>query len=66
MAPDVAKLGAPVAPESSWGLKTGWDASKPSEVRRLRRQIEAEEPETIWLCPECRAFSAINRLNRHK
>eukprot|EP00959_Pyramimonas_sp_CCMP1952_P045224 944508-Pyramimonas_sp.AAC.1 len=23
-------------------------------------------PETVWLCPECRAFSAINRINRDR
>eukprot|EP00959_Pyramimonas_sp_CCMP1952_P395465 8286284-Pyramimonas_sp.AAC.1 len=29
-------------------------------------QIERDQPEIIWMCSECRVFSAINRVNRDR
>eukprot|EP00959_Pyramimonas_sp_CCMP1952_P023704 497928-Pyramimonas_sp.AAC.1 len=66
IAPADTKNGAPVGEEASWDLKVGWDAAQRSEVDRLWETIRTDRPEIIWLRSECRAISAINRLNRDR
>jgi hypothetical protein len=66
IAPEVAKAGAPLGARASWDLRQGWDSSRRTDVRELWRHLKEDKPETVWLCPECRAFSAINRINRDR
>eukprot|EP00959_Pyramimonas_sp_CCMP1952_P403824 8462170-Pyramimonas_sp.AAC.1 len=64
VAPEVERRGAPLGERPSCDRLLGWDSSNPKHVQDLWGQIEREEPETIWLCPECKVFSAINRLSK--
>eukprot|EP00959_Pyramimonas_sp_CCMP1952_P420218 8801564-Pyramimonas_sp.AAC.1 len=66
VAPEVEKAGAPLGERASWDLRQGWDSSNRRDVKRLWAQLKIDKPETVWLCSECRAFSAINRLNRNR
>eukprot|EP00959_Pyramimonas_sp_CCMP1952_P424571 8892697-Pyramimonas_sp.AAC.1 len=60
MAPEVQKLGAPLGSRPSLDRLTGWDSSDPEQVQELWRLLKKEEPDFVWLCPECGIFSAIN------
>eukprot|EP00959_Pyramimonas_sp_CCMP1952_P210776 4410872-Pyramimonas_sp.AAC.1 len=66
MAPVVEKLGAPLGVRSSWDRKVGWGSSSKEDVKQLWKAIRSDRPEMIWLRSECRAFSAINRINRDR
>eukprot|EP00959_Pyramimonas_sp_CCMP1952_P355013 7436698-Pyramimonas_sp.AAC.1 len=66
MAPEVKRRGGTLGGRPSCDRLLGWGSSRPDHARDLWRQIEQEQPETIWLCSECKVFSAINRLNRYR
>eukprot|EP00959_Pyramimonas_sp_CCMP1952_P158712 3319697-Pyramimonas_sp.AAC.1 len=54
MAPEVERQGGILGDRPIRDRLLGWDSSRPDHVKDLWRQIEREQPETIWLCSECK------------
>ena len=61
--PELEKRGVPIGERASFDKRLGWDSRRPESVRELWRTLRRDRPQVAWLCPECRAFSALNNIN---
>ena len=50
-------------PGSAMDLRTGYDFSKKEDQERARQQIRKEKPKLLVGSPECKMFSALQRLS---
>ena len=66
--PRVAKEAVEMGHRSggSYDLGTGYDFSKASERRRCWKELEAQDPDLLVLCPPCGPFSLLQELNYGK
>jgi len=46
-----------------FSLATGWDFSKRSDQLRFLRRLRDEEPDEVFMSPECRLWSSLQELS---
>ena len=49
-----------------FGLATGWDFSKRSDQMKLLRRLRDEEPDEVFLSPDCKLWSNLQELTASK
>ena len=45
-----------------FGLKDGWDFSRPADRRRFLAKLKEEEPDDVMLSPMCKLWSPLQEL----
>lgn len=58
---DLRKQGFNVKAEK-FSLATGWDFSKRSDQLKLLRRLRDEEPDEVFMSPECKLWSSLQEL----
>ena len=49
-----------------FGLKDGWDFSRPADRRKFLAKLKAEEPDDVLLSPVCKLWSPLQELTANR
>ncbi len=60
---ETMRLGGANVKGEKFSLATGWDFSKRSDQLRFLRRLRDEEPDEVFLSPECRLWSSLQELS---